>query len=330
MATNLRINIIGGGIIGCIQAIELKKMGHHVAIYEKNTIGSGSTMYGAGILYPLLPNNYSNIVFDLVQKSKEYYFELSEQLNSLFRIDVEYLKSGMTVISNDCADLQSWLKEKKILFSKEKFRNSKAITIYDVYQINPKKLILGLRKYLYYLDVEIHENNLISTDLNNEFFDHDGKKIYGDKYILTSGAWSSDLDQEMKGKIYPVRGQLIEYENSKKIELEHILYRDGFYLLQRKNGSLIAGSTIENVGFDDNLTDQDLEQLKKNAEKIIPELSELEIVNHWCGFRPGSKGNIPIIVQDPKIKEKFYNVGHYRYGISMAPASVNKLINLIR
>ena len=39
MATNLRINIIGGGIIGCIQAIELKKMGHHVAIYEKNTIG---------------------------------------------------------------------------------------------------------------------------------------------------------------------------------------------------------------------------------------------------------------------------------------------------
>ena len=131
-----------------------------------------------------------------------------------------------------------------------------------------------------------------------------------------------------KDKIYPVRGQLIEYKNTNDIQLDHILYKDGFYLLQRKNGALIAGSTLENVGFDDNLTDLDLELLKKNAEKIIPELCEQEVINHWCGFRPGSKNNIPIIVQDKKIKEKFYNVGHYRYGISMAPASVNKLISL--
>jgi len=56
MESNLKINIIGGGIIGCIQAIELNKLGHQVTIYEKDTIGSGSSIYGAGILFPLLPN----------------------------------------------------------------------------------------------------------------------------------------------------------------------------------------------------------------------------------------------------------------------------------
>ncbi len=328
MENNLKINIIGGGVIGCIQAIELNKLGHHVTIYEKDTIGSGSSIYGAGILFPLLPNNYSSEVFDLIDKSKTYYLELSEILNSQFGIDIEYIRSGMTVILDDLQDIELWLKKNKLSFSSEKFRSFNAITIDDVYQINPKKLILGLQKYLDYLDIEICENNLVSNDLHNEFIDCNGKKIIGDRFILASGAWTQDLDHSMHKKIYPVRGQLIEYKSSNDIKLEHILFKDGFYLLQRKNGSLIAGSTLENVGFDDNLTNQDLEQLKNNAEKIIPELRELDIINHWCGFRPGSKDNIPIIVQDKKIKEKFYNVGHYRYGISMAPASVNKLISL--
>ena len=299
-----------------------------MSLAEKNTIGSGSSIYGAGILFPLLPNNYSTEVFDLINKSKKYYSELSEILNSQFDIDIEYLKSGMTVILDDCRDIRLWLEENELSFATEKFRSLDAVTIDDVFQINPKKLILGLQKYLDYLGIEILENNFISTDLKNNFIDINGKKISGDKFILASGAWTQDLDTDMRDKIFPVRGQLIEYKKTNHIRLEHILYKDGFYLLQRKNGSLIAGSTLENVGFDDNLTDQDLELLKKNAEKIIPELCELEVINHWCGFRPGSKGNIPIIVQDKKIKEKFYNVGHYRYGISMAPASVNKLISL--
>ena len=328
MATNFKINIIGGGVIGCIQAIELKKLGHDVAIYEKNTIGSGSSMHGAGILFPLLPNNYSTEVFELINKSKKYYSELSEILNSQFDIDIEYLRSGMTVVLDDLRDIKIWLKKNELSFSTEKFRFLNAITIDDVYQINPKKLILGLQKYLDYLGIEILENNLISTDLKNNFIDINGKKISGDKFILASGAWTQDLDHDIGDKIYPVRGQLIEYKNTNGIKLDHIIYKDGFYLLQRKNGALIAGSTLENVGFDDNLTDYDLELLKKNAEKIIPELREQEVISHWCGFRPGSKNNIPMIVQDKKIKEKFYNVGHFRYGISMAPASVNKLISL--
>ena len=328
MESNLKINIIGGGIIGCIQAIELNKLGHQVTIYEKDSIGSGSSIYGAGILFPLLPNYYSPDVFDLIDKSKKYYLELSEILHSQFDIDIEYLRSGMTVILDDLRDIELWLRENRLSFSKEKFRSLEAITIDDVYQINPKKLILGLQKYLDFLGVQILENNLISTDLENNFIDINGKKISGDKFILASGAWTQDLDNDMRDKIFPVRGQLIEYKNTNHIQLDHILFKDGFYLLQRKNGTLIAGSTLENVGFDDNLTDQDLDLLKKNAEKIIPELSELEVINHWCGFRPGSKDNIPIIVQDKKIKEKFYNVGHFRYGISMAPASVNKLISL--
>ena len=55
-----KVNIIGGGIVGCIQAIELKLLGYEVSIYEKNTIGMGSTWAGGGIIFPLLPHHYKN------------------------------------------------------------------------------------------------------------------------------------------------------------------------------------------------------------------------------------------------------------------------------
>ena len=70
---------------------------------------------------------------------------MSEILNSQFDIDIEYLKSGMTVILDDCRDIKLWLEENELSFATEKFRSRDAITIDDVFQINPKKLILGLK-----------------------------------------------------------------------------------------------------------------------------------------------------------------------------------------
>ena len=98
--------------------------------------------------------------------------------------------------------------------------------------------------------------------------------------------------------------------------------------MQRKDGSLIARSTLEDVGFNEHLLNSDLIMLRKKAEDIMPELKGVEISQHWSGFRPGSKDNIPIIMRDNDIPNTFYNAGHFRYGLSMAPASVNKLINL--
>ena len=87
------IAIIGAGISGLYIANLLSQNSNYqVTIYEKDSIGSGSSIYGAGILFPLLPNYYSPDVFDLIDKSKKYYLELSEILNSQFDIDIEYLE----------------------------------------------------------------------------------------------------------------------------------------------------------------------------------------------------------------------------------------------
>ena len=324
----MKINVIGGGVVGCIQAIEFKRLGFDVAIYEKNNIGSGSTNSGAGIMYPLLPHLYDAKVYDFIHDSKTYYSFLSKTIFELFDIDIEYFKSGMLVNIENFKPLEDWLRKKKIEFNFKDYKGLRGIFISDVYQINPKKLILGLVKYMKHLGIHVNENQHIQLNSKKQFTDESNNIIDGDKFILTAGAWTSELSSHLTGKIYPIKGQLIEFENTSQLNLEHIIYKNNFYLLQRQNGSLIAGSTLENVGFNEDLSTDDLMMLQEKAENILPELKKHKILNHWCGFRPGSKDNIPIIMQDSDNLNTFYNVGHFRYGISMAPATTKKLVNL--
>jgi glycine oxidase len=323
----MKINIIGGGIVGCIQAIEMKKKGFDVSIYEMNRIGSGSTNAGAGILYPLLPHQYEPDVYNLVSDSISYYLDLQKVLITLFNFDIDLIQSGMLIDINLKKDLESWLISNAIDYKPLCYKELKGIFIKDVYQINPKKLTEGIVKYLKYLNVEIFDHTEVRLNSSNEFIDHHSNKILGDKYIISSGAWTYLLIKRMKEMVYPIRGQLIEYENKQKLEIKHIIFKEGTYVFQRKNGSIIAGSTLEDVGFDNTLTNQHLEMLKKNAEDILPELSSHEVLDHWHGFRPGSKKNIPLIIKDTEIKNTYFNTGHFRYGVSMAPASVELLVD---
>ena len=210
----MKINVIGGGVVGCIQAIEFKRLGFDVAIYEKNNIGSGSTHSAAGIMYPLLPHLYDVEVYDFIHDSKTYYSILNKTIFELFDIDIEYFKSGMLVNIEDLKPLEEWLIKKKIEYNFKDYNGLTGIFIDDVYQINPKKLISGLFKYIKYLGIHIYENHHIKLNTKKQFTDDLNNVINGDKFVLTAGAWTSELSNQLSGKIYPIKGQLIEFENT--------------------------------------------------------------------------------------------------------------------
>ena len=56
--------IVGGGIVGCMTAMELVERGYRVTIVERNQIASQtsgeSSWAGGGIIFPLLPLRYFN------------------------------------------------------------------------------------------------------------------------------------------------------------------------------------------------------------------------------------------------------------------------------
>ena len=61
----------------------------------------------------------------------------------------------------------------------------------------------------------------------------------------------------------------------------------------------------------------------------MPALKGLPILKHWAGLRPGTPENLPTISAHPDIENLYLNTGHFRYGLTMAPASARIVSALI-
>ena len=326
--------IIGGGVVGCITAIKLKESGYDVTIVDKSVIGEESSAAGAGIIFPLMPWNYESRVFDLCLGALSFYKNLSIKLINAGFEDPEFIESGLICIEPiDKKEIVLWGEKNNFRIKEYLFNNTPSYELTRVAQINPKRLMKSLRKYILMLGVELIENvgmQKIKKETNHllGWPTKNNHLIKGDFFVTTLGAWSSEINDGYKNKIYPMRGQIIRYPKS-EIKIDKILYSKDFYLLQRKCGSILAGSTIENVGFDKTITSKAANELNEKAINLIPELRNLNPCEQWAGLRPGVKGNIPLIEQDSYFKNVYINSGHYRYGLTMAPKSANEVLKLI-
>ena len=142
--------------------------------------------------------------------------------------------------------------------------------------------------------------------------------------IWSTGAWAPQLDSAeeklQSPSITPIKGQIIALRGC-PVKLSHILFKQGHYLIPRKDGLILAGSTLEQVGYENSVTELARNELWEKSIAILPELESSHIAYHWAGLRPGSPSNLPTIGPHPKVKGLFLNCGHYRYGIAMAPRS---------
>ena len=230
-------------------------------------------------------------------------------------------------------DVIKWANFQNLPFEETFYRNSESIYFPSIAQIRSPRLMKSIKLFMEKMGIKIIENMELAEIQDKEGIvkkwpNKNNSFIVADYFVITSGAWTSNLKENYKSKIYPVRGQMIQYKAS-KLKIRNILYSNDFYILQRKDGVIIAGSTIEEVGFDETVTIDKKEALMRKAETLIPDLADVQVENHWAGFRPGTKENIPFIQKDDDYENVFVNSGHFRYGLTMAPQSAEKLNEIL-
>ncbi len=326
------IIIIGAGAVGCLTALEFRRRGANVTLLERGLLGSESSWAGGGILFPLLPWRYREEVNQLALAGARRYATLAEDLLHSTGIDPEYCISGMRVLPDfGGATALEWCATHNIRAEQD----SNELWLPGVAQIRNPRLMQALRRQLEIDRVALHEHaevvDFISADDQViSLQTSSGQKLHADHYIITAGAWSQTLlgKQAENLRVNPMRGQMLLYQ-TKPGTLEQILYQDDFYLIPRRDGLILAGSTVENVGFDKSTTSEAAHALHQKAIALLPDLQGSSAIKHWSGLRPGSPDNLPTIDRHPRLENLWLNTGHFRYGVTMAPASAEILANLM-
>lgn len=121
-------------------------------------------------------------------------------------------------------------------------------------------------------------------------------------------------------RIEPVRGQILCYEMPRGEPLvRHVVYGAGGYVVPRRDGRLLAGTTTEHAGFDKSVTEEGRRAIRLCAEEIAPSVADLKITDEWAGLRPRAADELPVLGASAEIENLFYATGHYRNGILLAP-----------
>ena len=341
--------VIGGGIMGLLTAHYLNAAGEKVIVVEKGKFGQESSWAGGGILSPLYPWRYPDALNDLAAWSQQRYPALVKQLEATSGIDAQWIQSGMLVMDpEEISDATGWANKHDITLSilerKDITRHvpdinqhalqQQAIWMPQIAQVRNPRLLKALMGSLQKNGVEL----LADTPVTDFCFDNgsavgirsNDRIIHGDTVTVACGAWSSQVLEKWLPtlNVEPVRGQMILYKADADT-LKPIVLKDSHYLIPRKDGRIIVGSTLEFVGFDKNTTAEAREKLIQFANDLLPDLRNFPVEHHWSGLRPGNSVQIPFISQHPEIKGMFVNTGHYRNGVVTAPASAALCVDLV-
>lgn len=336
------ILIIGAGAAGLSTGLELAQRGLRVAILERGRAGGESTWAGGGILSPLLPWHYDERVNRLSEYSRSLLPEWVERLQSLSGQEAEWLDSGMLVLPPyDCDAAKSWCDAHAWPWSLRPAQDFlprtgtwDALWLPGVSQVRNPALIRVLRGAVQAAGVRLVE------DAEVQGLTVSGGRVTGvastqgrfqaDAVVLTAGAWSGSLSglDALARRVYPVRGQMLLFKLDPGA-LRCIVFKDGRYLIPRRDGHVLAGSTLEEVGFDKSTTTMAREDILAFAGGLLPGLNRSTLTMHWSGLRPGSPDNVPVIGRYPGLDNLFLNTGHYRYGVTMAPGSARLLASLL-
>lgn len=338
-----KIAIVGAGIIGLLTARGLLARGHRVLLVDRGAPGREASWAGGGIVSPLYPWRYDNAVTALAADATRAHRDLAADLLAETGIDPQFNPCGLLMLDPpDAGEALDWCRRER---RRVDCRGADAMQqlqpglgaataglwFPDIGNVRNPRLLQALiaavsghpsAECRWQSTVKLHAADGGTLDVN-------GEVVAVDDIVIAAGAWSAELLRPLGVDIpvIPVRGQMLLYPPQPGL-LRCIVLRAGRYLIPRRDGRIVAGSTLEQVGFDRGTTAEAREQLRDSAIRMLPSLATIEPEMQWAGLRPGSPSGIPFIERMPGTRV-LVNAGHFRNGLLLAPAAASLGISLL-
>jgi glycine oxidase len=349
--------IIGAGVIGLTIARALAQRGvREVMLIERGRPGAEASWAAGGILAPQVEVDHRDDFFQLACASRDLYPEFAASLKEETGVDVELDTTGTLCLGFTSED-QGELRH-RYEWQQGQGLDVEWLTGDEARQIEPcisDKVLCALR---FPRDFQVENRRLVDalvranqelgvqllTGLPVKALRIKDERVHGVEtsggfvdapiIVVAAGAWSSLISVPVNTpgwpsfEIEPIRGQMLCCEARPQIS-RHVIYSSRGYLVPRHDGRLLAGSTVEHVGFDQSVTEEGCQAIRSMAIEIAPGIAALPIIDSWAGFRPRAQDNLPVLGASAGVAGLFFATGHYRNGILLAPITGKVLADAI-
>lgn len=346
------VTVIGGGVIGLTIARALALRGVRVLLIERGALGAEASSAAGGTLAPQIEADRMDDFCRLACASRDMYPEFAAALKEESGVDVELDRTGTLYVGfteRDEVEFRrryewqigeklrvEWLSgdEARKLEPNISVTARCALRLPDDWQVENRRLIDALvvssQKLGVHLVSECAASSLHIEQGKIRGVETSSGLIRTAIVVLAAGAWTSLIRSREAPLplIEPVRGQMLCFEAPPQI-VRSVIYGSRGYLVPRRDGRLLAGSTTERVGFDRNVTSEGIEGIKEMALEIVPAVRRFSMIDSWANFRPRAQDSLPILGPCDQVEGLFYATGHYRTGILLAPITGEVIANAI-
>ncbi len=334
------VAIAGGGVIGGAIALELARAGLRVGVFDRQQPGQEASWASAGILSPAPENPGMIAIVPLGKASLSLYPEFIARVEEISGKSAGFRPKGTleALFSQDAkAELSTIIALHHGLGLK-----AEPLRAEDARELEPALSAEVEAAVLRPDEASVDNRALTSAVLEAaersgaEFFPgngareiwHAGKRCAGlvvqnenveAKWtIIAAGCFSAAIkDAAAYAPVRPVKGQMAALR-AEDLMIERVLWSDKIYLVPRNDGRIIAGATVERVGFDKRTTAGGIQKIFSAAIELAPGLANARVEETWAGLRPDSPDHLPIL-GPTDVEGLLMATGHFRSGILLTP-----------
>jgi glycine oxidase len=334
--------VIGAGVVGSTIAYELASAGAQVRLLDARTPGDGATRASAGVLAPYIEGHPASPLRDLGRESLDRFDEFIARLRR---------DSGRAIVYERAGTLEVALTPEHA----ERLASASAALWREGVEARwvPAAVLPDLEPELSAqaeggLFIPIHGHVGVSSlttaavaaaaDRGADVIVESGAVAVrsatgggvrvstatsaweADAAVMAAGSWSSRIRVEGAdaAPVTPIRGQLLQL-GARPGLLQRVVWGDAGYLVPWPDGSVLAGATVEDVGFDESSTLEARRALLEMAAALVPALKSADLADARAGLRPKSPDDLPLIGRSRVVPGLIYATGHYRNGVLLSP-----------
>jgi glycine oxidase len=348
--------VVGAGTIGLACAWRAARRGLRVRVLERDTPGAGATHVAAGMLAPVGEANWGEeALVRIALASARDWSRFAAELERDSGLESGYEPRGALHVALDrdeAEDLRrrfelmasvdlgvEWLRPRGCRSLEPGLSPSVAAGVHlpGEAAVDPRLLVPALVAAVEEAGGEI----VVQAEVVDALFEGegiagvvtaDGREHRAERVVLASGAWSGAsawLPAPARPPVRPVKGQLLVLRgNPEQTVSERIVTTERVYLVPRPDGRLIVGATVEERGFDLQVTAGGVHELLREAYRTLPDVAELELVETLAGLRPGTPDNAPLIGPGA-IDGLLLATGHFRNGILLTPGTAETIAAML-